>query len=368
MTKPIRNFDWKLLIAVFLLSLMGLAAIYSVDLSRGSSLTYFRKQLVSLGLGVAIFVWASLRQHTFWRYLAKWWYLLSLILLVLVLAIGSAIRGTRGWFSAFGFSFQPSELAKVGLILMMAYIISRFGRRYERPLFFFGTAVVAFVPMVLVLVQPALGSAFLLGLIWLAMVWAVGARRLFLALLIIAMVVGSVGAWTFVLKDFQKERISTFLDPARDPLKSGYNINQSIIAVGAGKWFGRGLGYGSQSQLRFLPEAQTDFIFSVIAEELGFAGVLAMLVIYAVFFWRLLVLIKESRDDFSGALGIGILVLFFGQFFINVSANIGLLPIAGVTLPFISYGGSSLIINFLLIGILESQIKAQQTGLSQIAE
>ena len=144
--------------------------------------------------------------------------------------------------------------------------------------------------------------------------------------------------------------------PGRDPLHSGYNITQSLIAVGAGKLSGRGLGFGSQSQLRFLPEAQTDFIFSVIGEELGLAGVSAMLILFALVFWRLFLIIKKSNDDFVAATALGVLILFFMQLVTNVGANLGILPITGVTLPFISYGGSSLIINLLLVGILESMM------------
>lgn len=351
-----RSFDWPLFTCVILLVMMGLAAVYSVDLSRGANLLYFRRQLLSFGVGLALLFVASISQHTLWRYLAKWWYLFTLLLLSAVLIFGQTIRGTKGWFSFFGFSFQPVELAKVGLILMLAYIISRFGRRFERPLFFFGTGLVTLLLIALVMIQPDLGSAILLGAIWLGMVWAVGARRLYLALLGAAVIVLGVISWFFFLQDYQKDRLANFINPARDPLRSGYNITQSLIAVGAGQWYGRGLGFGSQSQLRFLPEAQTDFIFSVIGEELGLAGVAAMLILFALLFWRLFLIIKKSNDDFVAATAIGVLILFFMQLVTNVGANLGLLPITGVTLPFISYGGSSLIINLLLVGILESMM------------
>ena len=351
-----RSFDWPLFTAVILLVMMGLAAVYSVDLSRGANLLYFRRQLFSFGVGIVLLFLASISQHTLWRYLAKWWYLFSFLLLAAVLIFGETIRGTKGWFSFFGFSFQPAEMAKIGLILMLAYIISRFGRRFERPLFFFGTGLVTLLLLVLVMIQPDLGSAILLGAIWFGMVWAVGARRLYLALLVAAVAALAVLSWFFFLKDYQKDRLANFINPGRDPLRSGYNINQSLIAVGAGQWYGRGLGFGSQSQLRFLPEAQTDFIFSVIGEELGLAGVSAMLILFALLFWRLFLIIKKSNDDFVAATAIGVLILFFMQMVTNVGANLGLLPITGVTLPFISYGGSSLIINLLLVGILESMM------------
>ncbi|MEK7213354.1 MAG: rod shape-determining protein RodA [Patescibacteria group bacterium] len=351
-----RSFDWTLFSAVVLLVALGLSAIYSVDLSRGAELVYFKKQLIALGAGLALFFWASQRQYTFWRSSAKWWYVLALVLLLGVLIFGQNIRGTKGWFTLGGFNFQPVEFAKVGIILIMAYIISRFGRRYERPLFFWGTGAVALTMIGLVMLQPDLGSAVLIGLIWLGLVYLVGTRRLFLLSLILGLIAAAALGWSFFLKDYQKNRLLNFIDPARDPLISGYNLNQSLIAVGSGQFFGRGLGFGSQSQLRFLPEAQTDFIFAVISEELGFVGSSVIMILFGVIFWRFLRLIKNSGDDFISAVVAGILILFFSQVVINVGAGLGLLPITGVTLPFVSYGGSSLLINLFLIGIAESMV------------
>jgi rod shape determining protein RodA len=351
-----RSFDWQLFTCVIFLVMMGLASVYSVDLSRGSELFYFKKQLIAFGVGLGLLFAASISQHILWRYVAKWWYLFSFILLAGVLVFGQTIRGTKGWFSLFGFSFQPVEMAKIALILMIAYIVSRFGRRFDRPLFFFGTAMVALVYIGLVMLQPDLGSALLLASIWFGMVWAVGARRLYLVGVVAAVIVLAVLGWFFFLQDYQKDRVANFINPERDPLRSGYNIAQSTIAIGAGQFFGRGLGFGSQSQLRFLPEAQTDFVFSVIGEELGLAGVVALFALFAVLFWRLLLIIRKSEDDFVATAATGILILFFVQLVTNVGANLGLLPITGVTLPFVSYGGSSLVINLLLVGILESMM------------
>ncbi len=351
-----RSFDWQLFVCVVFLVMMGLASVYSVDLSRGSELFYFKKQLLAFGVGLALLFVAATSQHILWRYLAKWWYLLSLLLLAGVLVFGQTIRGTKGWFSLFGFSFQPVEMAKIGLILMIAYIVSRFGRRFDRALFFFGTGIVTLLFIVLIMKQPDLGSALVLGTIWFGMIWAVGARRLYMIGFTMLVVLLAVSSWFFFLKPYQKDRVANFINPGRDPLGSGYNIAQSTIAIGAGQFFGRGLGFGSQSQLRFLPEAQTDFVFSVIGEELGFAGVVAMLALFAILFWRLLLIIKNSDDDFVAATATGVLILFFVQLVTNMGANLGLLPITGVTLPFVSYGGSSLVINLLLVGILESMM------------
>lgn len=340
--------------AALLLVMIGLAAVYSVDLSRGNELTNFKKQLIALGIGLTCLFWAGWQQSNFFRAYAKWWYLFSAILLVLVLVLGQNIRGTRGWFNFAGFSFQPVELAKIGLILLLSYIIANFGRRFERPLFFFGSGAVTLFLMFLVMLQPDLGSAVILGTVWFGLMCLVGARRLYLWLLVGVMVLGAVLGWFFFLQDYQKDRLITFVNPSHDSLRSGYNVNQAIIAVGAGKIFGRGLGFGSQSQLRFLPEAQTDFVFSVVGEELGLAGILVLLVLFGVFFWRLFLIVRRAENDFVAAAASATIILFFSQFFINIGANLGLLPVTGVTLPFVSYGGSSLIINLLLVGIMES--------------
>lgn len=349
-----RNFDWPLAAAAFLLAAVGLSAIYSVDLSRGEELIFFEKQTVAIAVGLFLFFAASTVQYTFFRNYAKWWYFFSLLLLVAVLIFGSRIRGTTGWFSFGGFSFQPAEFAKVGLILMLAYIAAGFGRRFDRPLFFWGTAVVAAIQVILILIQPDLGSAILLGLVWLGLMCLLGAKKLHLLAAIVATLAIGLLAWFFVLQDYQKDRLLTFVDPGRDPLGAGYNVAQSIIAVGSGQWLGRGLGFGSQSQLRFLPETQTDFIFSVIGEELGLAGALLLLGLYALLFWRLFLILKNANHDFVAVVAGGTIILFLVQIFINIGSSVGLLPVTGVTLPFVSYGGSSLIMNFLLLGIAQS--------------
>jgi len=352
-----RNFDWYLLISVLLLVAIGTMSIYSVDLSRGVGLVYFKKQLVFSIIGFCLLFAASFTHYNLWRNSSKAFYIFAILLLVSVLFFGQLVRGTRSWFTFFGYSFQPVELAKVSLILIMAYIISRFGRRFERPLFFYGTGMIAFIPIFLVLIQPDLGSAVLLGAIWFGLMLLIKAKRLhILSVILVVVLIGIVG-WFFLLKGYQKDRLAVFVDPQKDPLGSGYNVTQSIIAVGAGQVVGRGLGFGSQSQLHFLPEAQTDFIFSVIGEELGFVGVLSMLSLFLILFWRIIVLIQKTDNDFSALVASGALILFFAQFVTNIGASIGLLPITGVTLPFVSYGGSSLIINLFLVGILESMVE-----------
>lgn len=351
-----RNFDWLLFFSALLLCLLGLAAVYSVGLSRGPADAYIGKQSIALGIGLLGLFLASLMQPNFFRLSAKWSYFFSLLLLVAVLIFGRTIRGTRGWFVFGGFSFQPVELVKATLIFILAYSISNFGRRFERPLYFFGTLFITLTAIVLTMMQPDLGSAVLLGTIWFAMMFLTSARKWYIFSFIGSGIIFAVVAWFFLLHPYQKDRVLTFVDPNHDPLGAGYNTTQAIIAVGSGKFFGKGLGFGSQSQMRFLPEAQTDFVFSVIGEEMGFAGVTIMLILFAVLLWRLLVLANKSDDDFTSVVASGIAVLIGSQLFINIGANLGLLPVTGVTLPFVSYGGSSLIINLVLIGVAESMV------------
>jgi rod shape determining protein RodA len=352
-----RGFDWPLIAAVFLLCAVGFAAIYSVDLSRGADLIYTKKQFISFGIGLVFLFGCAATAPTFFRNYSKWLYFAAMILLVAVLIFGRTIRGTTGWFNFWGFSLQPVEIAKAALILMLGYVAANFGRRFEKPLFFFGTGVLALIPIGLTLFQPDLGSAILLGAIWFGVMWLAGARKIYLLILALVMVGVSIFSWNYLLADYQRERVLTFMDPTRDPLGSGYNTIQATIAVGSGGVLGRGLGFGSQSQLRFLPETQTDFIFSVIGEELGLAGVTVVLFIFFVIFWRLTRIARMVSDDFAAFVALGAAVLFFAQFFINIGANIGILPVTGVTLPFISYGGSSLIVNMALIGTVISLSK-----------
>lgn len=354
------NFDWWLLAAVFLLSLFSLAALYSVGLGRpDTNFTDFKKQIVFILIGAAALFTAMRFNFSFYRIYAKPFYFFSLLLLVAVLIFGRVIHGTRGWFVLGNFSFQPVEIAKAAVILMLALFFSQKARSFKTGEFFMGSLFLAVLPMVLVLLQPDLGSSLIIGAIWFFCVLLAGVRKRYLFSLFGVAIFGFVIAWFFLFKDYQKERFITFVDPAHDPYGRGYNVTQSIIAVGSGGFWGRGLGFGSQSQLRFLPENQTDFIFSVIGEELGFFGVSLILIFYGIIFYRLFVIAFKTGDDFILFSVLGILALFFTHFLINVGMNIGVMPVTGITLPFLSAGGSSLVVDFLLIGMALSFNKAR---------
>jgi rod shape determining protein RodA len=204
--------------------------------------------------------------------------------------------------------------------------------------------------------------------IWFGLLCLSGTKKRYLAALVVLAAVLATFSWFFLLADYQRERVLTFVNPERDPLGAGYNVTQSIIAIGSGQFWGRGLGFGSQSQLHFLPEAQTDFIFSVIAEELGFVGASLVLFLYLLILWRLLRIIRHAGNDFNAYLAAGILLLFTVQIVVNLGAALGLLPVVGVTLPFLSYGGSSLIINLFLLGVAESVAQSGATKGQELTE
>jgi rod shape determining protein RodA len=351
----LKQFDWILLVSVFLLVCFSLAALGSIALSKESpDFSFFGKQLIYTAVGFFLLIVLSFLDYRLFKNYALIFYAVVLILLVGVLIFGKTVRGTTGWYSFGSFNFQPVELAKLGLIVFLSRFLSMRAREMDKLKHLFTCGAVSSLPIFLVLLQPDFGSALILFFLWFGMLFLIGVKKSHLLIILLIISLLLVGAWFFAFKDYQKARIISFLNPSSDPLGRGYNILQSKIAVGAGGLFGRGLGFGSQSQLKFIPESQTDFIFAVIAEELGFVGIFLVLGIFGIFFWRAIKIAKKVRDDFASFLILGISVLFLIQIFINVGMNIGLVPVAGIGLPFLSYGGSSLVVNLAMVGIIES--------------
>lgn len=350
-----RRFDWILFGAAAGLVVFGLSAIYSTSLGATvPNLTVFWKQVAFAALGAGVAVSASFFNYRLLAGSAKALYALAIALLLAVLLVGDTVRGTRGWFGIAGFGIQPVELVKVLLIVFLAKFMSDYARDPLgwRRIIRSGSALA--VVFVLVLLQPDFGSASLLLAVWGALLLIAGVQRRHLVIIGGIALAAAVIAWFFFLKPYQKDRLLAFADPGADPLGSGYNVTQSVIAIGSGELLGKGLGFGSQSQLRFLPERQTDFIFAAIAEELGFVGILVLLSLFGIIFWRAYVLASGTSSDFAMFLILGIVVSLTAEMFVNIGANMRLLPVTGVTLPFVSYGGSSLLAKFLMIGILES--------------
>ncbi|MDA3802654.1 MAG: rod shape-determining protein RodA [Patescibacteria group bacterium] len=353
----LKKFDWIIFFSVIFLIAFGLVEIYSISLGQGEldSLN-FKKQLFFSSIGILLLFIFTFVDAYFLKSLSKYWYLLSILILVFVLIFGQEFRGTKGWFYIFGFGIQPVELVKVSLIIILATYFSGLSSKFKTFRHFFISGFLTSVLFVLVLLQPDFGSAMMLFAIWLIMMLAAGfSKKYFISLFLVGALLSSM-AWFLFFQDYQKDRIITFLNPSEAALESGYNVNQAMIAIGSGGIAGKGVGFGSQSQLKFLPEAQNDFIFSVIAEELGFLGVSLVVLFYSVFFFRGLTILPKIKDDFGVYLIIGALGLIFIQMFINIGMNIGIVPIVGLSLPFVSYGGSALLSLLVLVGIMENII------------
>ena len=351
----IQKFDWLLILPVFILGIIGLVAIYSTDLAEVSAdFINFKKQVITFSLGLLVFFFASILNYRQLRNAKNLLYLFGFFLLAGVLFFGATLRGTTGWFVFGPLSFQPVELVKIILVIFLAEYFSREGRNLFNFWDIIKSLVAVLIFLVLVIRQPDMGSAIILFSAWLGMVLVSRVQKKHLLILFLLFVVTSIMTWFFVLAPYQKSRINVFLNPDLDPLGAGYNIKQSIIAVGSGGFFGKGLGFGSQSQLRFLPEAHTDFIFALIAEEMGFVIIVLILCLFGLFFLRILKVARESQNDFTAYLAIGFLIIFMAETTINIGMNIGLMPVTGLALPFMSLGGSSLVSKFLMVGILES--------------
>ncbi len=350
----LRKIDVPLVIGVIALLAFGFSAIFSIELSRGSAYVFLQKQAIALVIGIIVSSLIINANYYTVRYSARSLYIVGVILLFLVLIIGRELNGTTGWFVVGGFAFQPIEFMKVALIVILArYCSSKAKRRFSwRDLGMTGLYVA--IPVTLLMFQPDLGGAALLVGAWALFVLFAGIRPSQIAVLVGSVVLVAGIGWFGVFHDYQKNRILTFLDPSRDPLNTGYNVIQAQIAVGSGGLWGRGLGEGSQSQLRFLPQSQTDFVFAVIAEELGFVGTCLLLLAFLVVFWRILVIARRAHDSFGAYLCIGTFSMLLLGVVVHVGANLSLMPVTGVALPFVSYGGSSLLLSFVFFGIVQS--------------
>jgi rod shape determining protein RodA len=287
-------------------------------------------------------------------YVVLLFYIIVTLLLVLVLLVDSRVRGIEAWLRVGGVAFQPVELAKLVLIILLAKFFSKRHIEIYRIQHLAVSAVYLAIPALLVLLQPDLGSAIILISIWVATVVFSGMKLRHFFLLTLLAVILFTAAWSLVLKPYQQARITSFLNPYEDPKGAGYQMIQSMIAVGSGRMWGKGLGYGSQTHLHFLPEAETDFIFAAYAEEWGFVGVAAMLALFFLVLWRILKIGMAASDNFSRLYTLGLAALIFVQSFIHISMNMGLLPVTGLTLPFVSYGGSSLVTLLIGVGILQN--------------
>ncbi len=358
--EKLRHIDATLAVVTLLLLLVGLTVIYSTSLNGDTSL--FAKQAAYAAVGVVLFVgFATFDLHVVTR-ASRYVYVLLLVLLVAILRFGTDVQGSRRWFNIGVLNFQPAELMKIVAVLVLArFFALRRGEINSWKNILISLAYVV-VPVLLIAKEPDLGSAIILLCTWAGVLLLSNVNKRVFVYLFLAFTVLSFGVWNFALHSYQRSRVETFINPSLDPQGRGYNVQQAIISVGSGSWLGRGLGRGLQSQLEFLPERQTDFIFAAAAEELGFLGSALIMLLYFVMLYRLLVIYSNSRDDTARFTVAGVFFIIFSQAVINIGMNMGVLPVTGIPLPLVSYGGSSLLTTMLALGIAES-VAVQSKGL-----
>ena len=352
--RQISSFDWLLVVSMLLLCGIGLGVIYSAGYdpqteTSGSAI----RQAVSMGIGLVMFVICVFINPGFWRRSAWFFYVFGVGLLALVLMKGVVAGGARRWLDFGGFRMQPAEFMKIALILLYARLFSsetapRDG--YTIPTLIIPT-ILLLIPTLLIAKEPDLGTALCHVLIGGSMLLMAGIQRRTLVRLVMVAAIGAIPAW-HLLQDYQQKRVLNFLSPEMDPLGTGYHAIQSKIAVGSGAVTGKGFLQGTQTQLRFLPEQTTDFIFSVLAEEWGFFGSLVVLALYALLLFRLLTICSRCQDSFSAFVSFGVASMMFWHVVINIGMVIGVVPVVGVTLKLLSYGGSSVIAAMAGLGIV----------------
>jgi len=352
-----RRFDWLIIISALLLAGIGLLSLYSSSVGRDDFLN-FKKQFIFLGIGVLLMFLISFLDYRILRndpYLILVLYFFCLLALAGLFFFAPEIRGVQRWYQVGPFSVGPIEFTKLILIILLAkYFSMRHVEMYRlRHILLSGCYVL--IPSVLVYFQPDLGSVLILLFIWLAILLMSGIKlKVFLALALCGILIFAL-AWPFLLRDYQKERILSFVSPHQaDPQKAGWSRIQSEIAIGFGGFFGQGFGQGFQTQSRYLSEPQTDFIFAAIAEEFGFLGIIILMILFTILIWRIVKLAAVSQSNFNRLFSLGFAALIIIQIFINIGMNLAILPVMGIPLPFVSYGGSSLIAFFIGLGIIQS--------------
>jgi len=355
MFSNLKKLDWVLIIAAVLLVGMGLLSIYSSSLGDGD-FSNFNKQAIFFAIGIALmfllsfFDWRIFQENS---YLILILYFLCLAGLAGLFFFAPEIRGIKSWYKVGPVSIDPIEFTKIVLIIILAkYFSTRHVEMYQiRHILLSGLYVL--LPAVLIFLQPDLGSVLILVALWLGILIISGIKmRHFLILLLCGLLI-LILSWGCLLKDYQKERILSFAFPT-DPLGASWSQNQAEIAIGSGGLLGQGIGSGSQTQYGFLPESQTDFIFAAIAEEMGLIGVSVLLFLFVILMWRIFRIALSCRSNFPRFFTTGLSIILIFQIFIHIGMNLGILPIIGISLPLISYGGSSLIATLAGLGILQN--------------
>ena len=359
MTLDLRRFDFLLLAVALVLVGYGLAVIYSGSLALyGSGHAAFThavlKQAIFALAGLVVMLVITRIDYRAWSQIAPVLYVIAVLGLLLVLAIGQRNFGSRRWFTLAGLQLQPSELAKLVTIVFLARFLAHDRQRLRTARGFLMSFAIAALPALLVFAEPDLGSAIVFMMVWLGMIYVAGVSRQQLVTFFGVCVAAVPFLVIAGLSGYQKDRFSSFIDPGKDPLGTGFNILQAQISIGSGGLFGKGWTHGPQTQLAYLRTQTTDYVFSVVGEELGFVGALALFALLMVLLFRGLRAASRSSDDFGRYVATGVVLMIVTQVFINVGVNLHLFPVTGIPLPFISQGGSSLLTMFAGIGMLQS--------------
>lgn len=344
--------DWVILSIAVFISVTSLVTLYSFD----HSVNFFYKQVIFLIIAVGLFFIISQVDLQIFKstHVIIYVYLAGIFILTVLFILGHTVKGAQSWFSFGAFSFQPTDLMKLAVILMCAKYFSRRHVEIKRFRHILISSVYMGIPFILIFLQPDFGSAIIVFIIWFGLLFVSGLSKKHLLFFFIMGLSLFIVLWSFVFKEYQKKRIENFINPTLDVKGTGYNAKQSLIAVGSGQITGKGIGHGTQSRLHFLPEYQTDFIFAAYAEEWGFIGSCLIIILYALLFLRITMIALQGASNFEILVCVGIAIFFLAHVLINIGMNIGIMPITGITLPFMSYGGSHLVTEFIALGLVSS--------------
>jgi rod shape determining protein RodA len=335
-----------------LLTFVGLAMMFSASSEDALFSARFIRQAISVSIAFCLFIIVSAFPYHSLRRYAIPLYMLGLFGLVIVSQAGRVVRGTVSRLELFGVQIQPSEFIKIALIILLAWFFAR--KKVINLSVVIYSAIIVGSAAILVILEPDIGEAALIITLWIAMMIFIGTPWRYLFTVGFLGIIGFWATWHWLFAEYQKARIATFIDPTSDPLGAGYNIMQSIVAFGSGGLLGRGLGHGPQSQLKFLPEQHTDFILASIGEELGFVGVALVFSLYTILLWRILKVARTTRDPFGQYLAVGGFIMLLTSFFVSTGMNMGLLPVTGIPLPLVSFGGSNMVSTFIMLAIIQS--------------
>lgn len=369
--RVLKNYNVLLLLTIAALAFFGVLIVGASTVSGGDitlslllGSSFVKRQLIWVVGGLSGMFVLSIIDYTEWRRFATPIYLFSFALLIIVIFKGESVYDSQRWIPIGSFfNLQPSELAKIAIVITLSAVMAKEGRELSNwhdlilPLVHVG------LPMLVVFAQPDLGTSLVFVAITVAILFVAGLRWLHLLALSVAGTIGSILAFLFVLKPYQKTRLIIFRDPWQDPQDKGWQIIQSKVAIGSGQFRGRGLFQGTQNQLDFLPEKHTDFIFSVLGEELGFIGAALFLLVYLFMIWQILKVAMDAKDDFGRFICVGVAAMFVFQLLVNVGMTISIMPVTGIPLPLLSYGGSSFLTTMISLGLVLSVASHKDTSM-----